>query len=64
MTLEEWRKLPLCGYQFHPWGEYQELRNCTCGSTLAISSENTEHYEAFTVRLEVKPKLQGEYHGR
>lgn len=32
----EWSQLPLVGEQRLPWGEVQELRNCACGSTIAI----------------------------
>lgn len=40
-TCCEWKKLPFAGgskdgLQKYPWGEVQELRNCTCGTTLSL----------------------------
>jgi len=35
-TEEEWKQLYFVGYQRFDWGEEQELRNCVCGSTLAV----------------------------
>lgn len=35
----QWEKLDLVGTPVYEWGEKQELRNCVCGSTLAIITE-------------------------
>lgn len=41
---EGWARLPLAGTGEWrlPWGEVQELRNCACGSTIAIVLEPGE----------------------
>lgn len=31
-----WRSLRWVGLQLYDWGEVQELRNCPCGTTLAV----------------------------
>jgi hypothetical protein len=36
-TYRQWLLLPLLGRVEYDWGEVQEMRNCICGSTLAIS---------------------------
>jgi hypothetical protein len=35
-TRAEWDALPERGTQRFDWGEVQQLKNCTCGTTLAI----------------------------
>jgi hypothetical protein len=35
----EWRELPFVGYAENGDGGELELRNCTCGSTIAVQRE-------------------------
>lgn len=35
-TFKRWNRLPLLGHAEYEWGEVQEMRNCSCGSTMAI----------------------------
>ncbi len=46
-TEEEWKQLYLVGYQRFEWGEEQELRNCVCGSTMAIVTVEGEPEEGY-----------------
>ena len=42
---EHWEALPLVGPSRMDWGEVQELRNCVCGSTIAIVLEEGEQQD-------------------
>jgi hypothetical protein len=42
---EHWEALALVGQPRMDWGEVQELRNCSCGSTIAIVLEQGEQQD-------------------
>jgi hypothetical protein len=45
-TQAQWKKLHFVGYQNSEWGKVQELRNCGCGSTIAVVVIEGEPEEA------------------